>query len=295
MFARRLLSLDRRLPVPSGQEPQDLVPSDGMDVPPKERAQLSLVNVSKRFKSEGGTVQALLNVNMEVRQGDFLCIVGPSGCGKSTLLYLIAGLEAPRGGGKVLLDGSPIRGPGPDRVVVFQESALFPWLTVAENVEFGLKMMGCGKAERRERAMHFLEMTRIAKFAKNHIHELSGGMRQRVAIARALAMEPQILLMDEPFVALDAQTRDSLHQELQDIWMRTGSTILFVTHNVREACCLGERVVVLSYRPGQVKREFRIDHPRPRHIEDPVLLSMVSEITAELKAEVERATREELD
>lgn len=293
IFRRGALSLDRFF-AGEGEPRRTGSAMRTVRMPEFDRPHVSLENVSKWFESKGNTTQALSGVNLEVKRGEFLCLVGPSGCGKSTLLYLIAGLEMP-GEGRVLLDGDQVKGPGPDRVVVFQDGALFPWLTVVENVEFGLKMMGTDKQERRERAMYYLQMTRIAKFAKNHLHELSGGMRQRVAIARALAMEPRILLMDEPFVALDAQTRDSIHQELQEIWARTGNTILFVTHNVREAACLGERVVVFSYRPGSVKREYRIDHPRPRHIEDPVLISTVAEITRELKAEVERAVREELD
>lgn len=293
IFPRGAISLDRFF-AGEGDPRKTGLALEAKRMAEYDRPQVSLENVSKWFESKGNMTHALSGVNLEVKRGEFLCLVGPSGCGKSTLLYLIAGLEMPVEG-RVLLDGMPVKGPGPDRVVVFQDGALFPWLTVVENVEFGLKMMGSGKSERRERAMYYLQMTRIAKFAKNHLHELSGGMRQRVAIARALAMEPRILLMDEPFVALDAQTRDSIHQELQEIWARTGSTILFVTHNVREAACLGERVVVFSYRPGSVKREFRIDHQRPRHIEDPVLISMAGEITRELKAEVERAIREELD
>jgi NitT/TauT family transport system ATP-binding protein len=257
-------------------------------------AKVRLSGVSKWFESKGTRTQALDGVSLSLSRGEFLCLVGPSGCGKSTLLNIVAGLETPSEG-EILLDGRPVKKPGPDRVVVFQDGALFPWLNVTQNVEFGLKMMGKGKEERREQATKYLQMTHIAKFANHQIHELSGGMRQRVAIARALAMEPEILLMDEPFVALDAQARDTIHQELQEIWARTGSTIIFVTHNVREAVCLGERVIIMSYRPGRIKTEFRVDHPRPRHIEDPLLMTAAAEITRELKAEVERAVREEED
>ncbi len=250
---------------------------------------LSLQGVSKSFKSGQTELLALNNIDLEVKTGEFVCLVGPSGCGKSTILNLVAGLEKPESG-KILVNNQAITRPGPDRLLLFQEPALFPWLDVLGNVEFGLKNLGLNKKEREERAYYYLNMVHLQKFARFRVHQLSGGMRQRVAIARALAIDPDILMMDEPFSALDAQTRDTLHQELQQIWATTGKTILFVTHNVREAVTLGTRVIVFTYRPGSIKREFSSAHlARPRHIEDEAAISLVREITAELKSEVELA------
>src|SRR5690606_29225267 len=232
-------------------------------------------------------------VSLIVRRGEFLCLLGPSGCGKSTLFNIIAGLEEPDSG-EVLVEGEPISGPGPDRVVVFQDGALFPWLTALGNVEFGLSLQNIPRAERRERAMAALEMVRLARFGDAYIHELSGGMRQRVAIARALALEPKLLLMDEPFAALDAQTRNLMHEELQRIWARTGQTIIFVTHNVSEAIRLGDRIAVLSFRPGRVRREVTIHHPRPRKADDPRLLEIRTFLVRDLRSDVEAAVEEEL-
>jgi len=255
---------------------------------------LSLRNVSKNFHTKTGKFNAVQDINLEVHEGEFLCIVGPSGCGKSTVLNIIAGLEKPDGG-QALVNGKPILSPGTDRVVIFQELALFPWLSVLKNVEFGLRMAGVGRKEREEKALHFLKMVHLTRFSHSSVHELSGGMKQRVALARALAIDPEILLMDEPFAALDAQTRDILHEELQEIWAATRKTIIFVTHNVREAACLGNRVLVFSTHPGRIKREFEIDYARPRHLEDPNLITFAKNILAELKAEVEKVAQEELD
>ena len=256
-------------------------------------AKVSLHGVSKTFSSGTGRVEALGMIDLEIREEEFLCIVGPSGCGKSTLLNLIAGIEPP-GTGHVWCNGKPITGPGPDRVMIFQEPALFPWLTVLGNVEFGLRLRGEDKARRRERALDALRMVHLHRFSDAFVHQLSGGMKQRVALARALVMNPEILLMDEPFAALDAQTRDMLHGELQAIWSETKKTIVFVTHNVREASCLGDRVVLLTARPGCIKREFRVDQPRPRQIEDPGTISLARMILADLKDEVRKAFKEEL-
>jgi NitT/TauT family transport system ATP-binding protein len=231
---------------------------------------------------------ALDHINLEVRAGEFVCIVGPSGCGKSTLLHLIAGLHV-QTSGQVLVDGHPVQGPGTDRILIFQEHGLFPWLTVAENVEFGMKMKGMGKAERTEKMRHYLRLVHLAKFEKSYIHQLSGGMRQRVAIARALATEPDVLLMDEPFGALDAQTRDLLHDELERIWSDTGRTIIFVTHNVREAVRLGDRVVLLTFRPGRVKGEFPVELPRPRSLEDPQVALAARDVLEKLREEINRS------
>jgi NitT/TauT family transport system ATP-binding protein len=254
---------------------------------------LSLEQVTKSFKSGNTTLAALDKINLQVKPGEFVCLVGPSGCGKSTILNLIAGLEQPDQG-RVLLNGQPVMRPGPDRLLLFQEPALFPWLSVLANVEFGLKSIGIPRKERRDRARHYLGLVHLEKFADFRVHQLSGGMRQRVAIARALAIDPQILLMDEPFTALDAQTRDILHQELQQLWVATGKTILFVTHNVREAVTLGDRVVLFTYRPGRIKAEFSTEHlPRPRHIEDEGSLALVREVMSGLQSEVQLALNAE--
>jgi NitT/TauT family transport system ATP-binding protein len=248
---------------------------------------LSEICLSYRTQA-GERLLALDHINLQVRAGEFVCIVGPSGCGKSTLLHLIAGLQA-QTSGQVLVDGQPVQGPGTDRILIFQEHGLFPWLTVAENVEFGMKMKGMRKAERTEKMQHYLRLVHLAKFEKSYIHQLSGGMRQRVAIARALATEPDVLLMDEPFGALDAQTRDLLHDELERIWSDTGRTIIFVTHNVREAVRLGDRVVLLTFRPGRVKSEFPVELPRPRSLEDPQVALAARDVLDELREEINRS------
>jgi NitT/TauT family transport system ATP-binding protein len=248
---------------------------------------LSDICLSYRTQS-GERLLALDHINLQVRAGEFVCVVGPSGCGKSTLLHLIAGLHH-QTSGEVLIDGEPVQGPGTDRIMIFQEHGLFPWLTVGENVEFGMKMKGTGKAEREEKIRYYLRLVHLAKFEKSYIHQLSGGMRQRVAIARALATEPDVLLMDEPFAALDAQTRDLLHDELERIWSETGRTIIFVTHNVREAVRLGDRVVLLTFRPGRVKSELAVRLPRPRHIEDPDVARAARQILDELRDEINRS------
>ncbi len=231
---------------------------------------------------------ALDHINLQVKAGEFLCIVGPSGCGKSTLLHLIAGLHQ-QTSGQVLVDGKRVEGPGTDRILIFQELGLFPWLTVGDNVQFGMKMKGIGKAEREEKTRYYLRLVHLSQFKASYTHQLSGGMRQRVALARALATEPDVLLMDEPFAALDAQTRDLLHDELERIWAETGRTIIFVTHNVREAIRLGDRVALLTFRPGRVKREFPVELPRPRVLEDPNVARAASEILGELREEINRS------
>jgi NitT/TauT family transport system ATP-binding protein len=255
---------------------------------------LSLRNVSKVFPGRRRSVRALEDVSLDVRQGEFVVLVGPSGCGKSTLLNIIAGLDRPTSG-EVVMDSSPVVDAGPERLVLFQEAALFPWLNVVKNVEFGLKQQGVAPTERRRTALEYLEMVHLSKFAEAYVHELSGGMKQRVALARALAADPEVLLMDEPFAALDAQTRDILHAELQELWAATKKTVVFITHNVQEAVCLGDRVVVLTYRPGRLKAEFAIDLERPRQIEDEGLLALAAKVTADLRGEVVKALTEELD
>ena len=254
---------------------------------------ISLQNVFRNYASEkGGRVVALEDISLDVRTGEFLCIVGPSGCGKSTLLHLIAGLDKPSAG-EILLNGHRVSSPGPDRILIFQDHGLFPWLTVRENVEFGLRMKGTAKEELRQRSRHFLQLVQLSQFADSYIHQLSGGMRQRVALARSLAMQPDVLLMDEPFAALDAQTRDLLHDELERVWRETGQTIIFVTHNVREAARLGDRIVVLSFRPGRIKSEFNVELPRPRHMEDPHVVKVAGQVMDELRGEIQKSIQSE--
>lgn len=244
---------------------------------------LVIDKVSKRFRNARADVQALDSISLQVAAREFVCIVGPSGCGKSTLLDIVAGLTMPDEG-CVLADGMPVRGPGRQRLVMFQESALFPWLDVTGNVLFGLKLVpGLTAAERRERAMYFLDMVGLSRFAKSHVHELSGGMKQRVALARTLAPDPQVLLMDEPFAALDALTRDQLYDDLQRIFLETDKTILFVTHNVREAASLADRVVLMSPSPGRIAETFEIGLPRPRDPNSIPVAEHAARIAAALK------------
>ena len=254
-----------------------------------EVAKVALSDICLSYRTERGErLLALDHINLQVKAGEFLCIVGPSGCGKSTLLHLIAGLH-PQTSGQILVDGKRVQGPGTDRILIFQELGLFPWLTVGQNVEFGMKMKGLGKVEREEKTRYYLRLVHLSQFKDSYTHQLSGGMRQRVALARALATEPDVLLMDEPFAALDAQTRDLLHDELERIWSETGCTIIFVTHNVREAIRLGDRVALLTFRPGRVKREFSVELPRPRSLEDVHVAHAAREILDELREEINRS------
>jgi NitT/TauT family transport system ATP-binding protein len=246
---------------------------------------LQAKNIVKHFDHNGTSVLALDGVNLDVQEGDFVCIVGPSGCGKSTFLNILAGLEKPDSG-EILLNGKQIYLPGPDRTMVFQEGALFPWLKVIDNVEFGLKIAGIPKDERRQISQRYLDMMQLTKFADSYIYQLSTGMKQRVAIARALALDPEILLMDEPFAALDSQTRDLLLVELQLIWERTKKTILFVTHNIEESVVLGNKVEIFKHRPSKIKKEIIIDYRRPRLAEDENLRKYQHEIIQELKSEI---------
>jgi len=257
---------------------------------PKLRVQ----HVSKTFQSKNENVYVLEDINLEIQQGEFVCIVGPSGCGKTTLLNIVAGLEN-ADSGVVWADDHKINGAGTDRVVIFQEAALFPWLNVVKNVEFGLKLKGVDGKKRRSIALEYLKMVHLTKFQHAHVHELSGGMKQRVAIARALAMNPEMLLMDEPFSALDAQTRWILHYELQNIWLKTRKTILFVTHNIREAVCLADRIIILSTSPGRIKKEFRVELPRPRDDNDVTVAEYSTRIMKELKSEITKVMKCEMD
>jgi NitT/TauT family transport system ATP-binding protein len=246
---------------------------------------LRVAGVSKTFSTRGRTVEALRPVDLEIASGEFVCFLGPSGCGKSTLLSIIAGLET-ASTGKVFANEQEVHGPGTDRILLFQEAALFPWLDVQSNVEFGLRQAGIPARKRAEIARKYIDLVHLHGFEHSAIHQLSGGMRQRAAIARALAIDPAVLLMDEPFGALDAFTRDSLHAELEAIWTETHKTILFVTHNVREAVALGDRVVVFAPRPGRIIREVRIDLPRPRSLEDHNLVDLSAELLATLRSEM---------
>jgi NitT/TauT family transport system ATP-binding protein len=249
-------------------------------VPP---ASIMVGGISKRFVSKRQEVQALDDVSLEIAQGEFVCLIGPSGCGKSTLLDIMAGLTRPDAG-SVWSEGARVTGPARDRMVMFQDPALFPWLDAFGNVMFGLKLKpGLTKAQRRQAAEQHLDMVGLSAFAHTYVHELSGGMKQRVALARALAPDPKILLMDEPFAALDAITREQLYVDLERIWMRTRKTIVFVTHNVREAACLGDRVILMSPRPGRIAHELTISLPRPRDINSPELAKYAGEMARSLK------------
>lgn len=243
---------------------------------------LQVLDVDKVYPTRSGNLQALAHISLTVPPGEFVCAIGPSGCGKTSLLYILAGLEAATSG-QVLVEGKPISGTGPSRVLLFQEAALFPWLAVEDNIEFGLRMKGLPRAARRATTQRLLQMVHLEPFADAWVHELSGGMKQRVALARALAVDPAILLLDEPFGALDAITRELLHDELQELWMGMGKTIVFVTHNVREAVVLGDRVVVFSPQPGRIVADHRIELPRPRHIDDPEIAVLARRISADMQ------------
>ncbi|WP_436788683.1 ABC transporter ATP-binding protein [Yinghuangia sp. YIM S10712] len=235
-------------------------------------------NVSKTFGR--GTAPVLDGINLSVRPGEFVCLLGASGCGKSTLLNLVAGLDKPTAGTITVGGGRP--------ALMFQDHALFPWLKAGKNIELALKLRGVARDERKAEARRLLELVRLDGAYDKRVHELSGGMRQRVALARALAQSGEVLLMDEPFAALDAITRDVLHDELTRIWRDTGRTVLFVTHNVREAVRLAQRVVLLSSRPGRIAREWTIDIPQPRRIEAPDVSKLSIEITEHLRGEIRR-------
>jgi NitT/TauT family transport system ATP-binding protein len=239
-----------------------------------------LDGVSKVYGRGSSALLALDRVSLSVSPGEFVCLLGASGCGKSTLLSLVAGLDE--------VSGGDIDTGGHRLAMMFQESALFPWLTVARNVEIALRLRGVGRVERRERAAELLDVVRLNDFGHKRPHELSGGMRQRVALARALAQDADVLLMDEPFGALDAMTRDILHDELERVCREQSLTVLFVTHNVREAVRLGDRVILLSSRPGRIIEEFPVTHPRPRRIDSPEVAELAATVTDRLRREVSR-------
>lgn len=253
---------------------------------------LELKNVSKQYQQHGGEV--LTSVSLKIDDGEFFGIVGPSGCGKTTLLNLIAGLETPTQG-SILMDGREINGPGNDRIMMFQDSALFPWLSVIENVKFGLDMIGCSKEEQEERAHQYLKLVKLDKFCHYRIHQISGGMKQRVALARALALDSRILLMDEPFSALDKQTTNLLREELAEICAVARRTMILVTHSVEEAVFLSDHVAVIGAGKTGLKNIYSIDLPRPRRIESEEFLKFRRTILEEVRIEVEQSEQGEFD
>ena len=250
--------------------------------------------VDKRYEGDGGDVLALESIQATIGEGEFVCLLGPSGCGKSTLLRIIAGLIAPSAG-RVLIDSQPVRGCGPDRAFVFQDYALFPWMTVQANVAFGLAARGVAPEEQRRKALELLKLVGLAEFAAKYPHHLSGGMKQRVSIARALAVEPRILLMDEPFGALDAQTRMVMQDELLRIWASLRKTVIFVTHSISEALLLGDTVLLMSARPGRVKSVLKVDLPRPRDESAPRMIELRRQLLAELSEEIARSMQQQAE
>ena len=257
--------------------------NSGVNAPVK----VHIDHVVKKFNGRNGEMVALNGVDLDIHENEFVCVVGPSGCGKSTLLNIIGGLESPTEG-QVLVDGKPVQGPGPDRGIVFQQYALFPWLTVEKNVQFGLKLQGKSNEEAEEIARKYLKMVDLEGFAKAYPKELSGGMKQRVAIARAYANNPEVLLMDEPFGALDAQTRAQLQTELLKTWEGEKKTCFFITHDVDEAILLAQRVVIMSARPGRIKKIVDVDIPYPRDQgtkSDPRFMELKAEVWNEVYQE----------
>ena len=251
-------------------------------------SQLSIQGVSRTFTSEKGkSTQALLPVDFDVKENDFVTILGPSGCGKSTMLRIVAGLDHPTSG-RVLLDGRPVEGPGADRGMVFQSYTLFPWLTIEQNIRFGLRERGMGLAEQKDRSDYFISTVGLRGFVQHFPKQLSGGMQQRTAIARALANDPKILLMDEPFGALDNQTRVLMQELLLGIWEAERKTVMFVTHDIDEAIFMANRVAVFSARPGRIKSEIAVNLPHPRHYTiktSPEFMDLKARLTEEIRAE----------
>ncbi|MBW2130380.1 MAG: ABC transporter ATP-binding protein [Deltaproteobacteria bacterium] len=262
----------------------------------EKRVKIKAHKVKKRFASTPFTsgVTALEEINMEVHEGEFAALIGPSGCGKSTFLYIVAGFEKATAG-EVQIDGRPVTRPGPDRGIVFQEYVLFPWLTVAQNITFGLEIQCVDKAGCRSRCHELLQITGLSGFENNYPHTLSGGMQQRVAIARALAYDPEVLLMDEPFGALDAQTKRRMIADFVHLWESLKKTVLFVTHSVEEALMLADTIFLFSFRPSRIKDVFRIDLARPRDMSNPRFVQIQKEIMQSLDEEVEKMMRLELN
>lgn len=253
---------------------------------------LSVKDVGKTFFNSVRQVCTLEKINLEIKAGEFVCVLGPSGCGKSTLLNIIAGIDKPTTG-DIFVQGKKVTGPGPDRVLIFQETALFPWLNVIKNIEFGLEMVGIPRKKRKTIARHFLKMVHLSDYEHSCIHQLSGGMKQRVALARALAVNSDVLLMDEPFAALDPEIKHNLHAELLEIWENTKKTIVFVTHSIEEAITLGDRILVMSTDPGTIKKEFVIPTARPRNLDHPIVKGLVKAIKYHLRQQDLNPLKEE--
>lgn len=253
---------------------------------------LQLNSISKIFDETDK--ETLQDISLSVEKGEFICIVGPSGCGKSTLLNLVAGLDTPSDG-EIILDGSKVEGPGADRVVMFQEAALYPWLNVMENVMFGLRAAGHDKASQREIAEKYLRLVQLWHYRDYPIHQISGGMKQRTALARALALDSKLLLMDEPFSALDKQTINILRAELEEIWEKTRKTILYVTHSVEEAVYFADRVVVMAENPGRIKEIIPVSLPRPRNIEEEQFTSLRKKILDQVQLSARQSIAQEFD
>lgn len=251
-----------------------------------------LNNVSKSF--EGTKRETLSDINFTIKDGEFVCVVGPSGCGKSTMLNLIAGLDKPTVG-TISVNGREVTGPGADRVVMFQEAALYPWLTVIQNVRLGMKFIDIDADEQERRAEHYLKMVHLWDFRNYSVHEISGGMKQRTSLARSLCMESDILLMDEPFSALDKQTTNKLREELTSIWSETGKTIFFITHSIEEAVYLADRIIVLSDNPGTIKKVIDNDLKRPRYIEDAEFIALRKNLLSYVRKEVDKVEKDEYD
>lgn len=250
-------------------------------------AVIEVNNVNHSFKGDAGDIVALKDINLKINSGEFVCLLGPSGCGKSTLLNAIAGFIRPTTG-EVLVDGKKVTQPGPDRGMVFQEYALFPWLTVSQNIEFGMQLQKTAPEERKKRVRDLLEKFGLTDFAGRFPKDLSGGMRQRVAIARLLALDSPVLLMDEPFGALDALTRRSLQDELLKIWIESKKTVVFVTHSMEEAIFLADRIIVMTYRPGTIKKDIHVETPRPRDPASVEFNSLKRELTELVMTEQRR-------
>jgi NitT/TauT family transport system ATP-binding protein len=282
--------------VPPRSASADALSNRSVTPPPSVRAgaSLALEDVSLSVEARGGPVEILRHVTLQVSAGEFVCLLGPSGSGKSTILNLLAGFARPSSG-DVRHAGKLVDSPGPDRAVVFQDAALFPWLTLRDNIEFPQKLQGLSAAARAAKSEELLRLVHLWRFRERYPHELSGGMRQRGAIARALATDPAVLLMDEPFAALDAQTREILQGELERIWSATRKTVIFVTHNVREAVRLADRVVLMGTRPGRVLHEEIVDLPRPREANDARVNAIANNISHRIASEVEKVAREEAD
>ena len=267
--------------------------ADTMPVADAAPVQIQVRGVEKTFAVGAQKIVALQNIDLDIRKGEFVCLLGPSGCGKSTLLNAVAGFQPPTKG-TVTVDGRSITEPGPDRGMVFQEYALFPWMTVAQNVAFGLEIKGMSKAAIAEKVEWLLQKLHLQDFRNRFPKDLSGGMRQRVAIARVLALDSPILLMDEPFGALDALTRRTLQDELLRIWEEVGKTILFVTHSIEESIYLADRIIVMTYRPGTIKRDVAVDMPRPRDGSAPEFNRLKRELSQMVMEEQQRFSQDEI-